>query len=82
MLEKSQSYALDNYVRAFRVPTTNSTGTIRYYDVTIKLVVNPDGTLNPVANVSASLSPAVTGYARDTCKMLSLQRIPFPGAHI
>ena len=60
MLEKSQSYVLGNYVRAFRVPTKNSTGTIRYYDVTIKLVVNPDGTLNPVANVSASLSPAVT----------------------
>ena len=60
MLEKSQSYALDNYVRAFRVPTTNSTGTIRYYDVTIKLMVNPNGTLNPVATVSASLSPDIT----------------------
>jgi replicative DNA helicase len=22
------------------------------------------------------------GYVRNTCKMLSLQRIPFPGAHI
>ncbi len=60
MLEKSQSYALDNYVRAFRVPTTNSNGTIQYYDVTITLGVGTDGKPNPVANVSASLSPVVT----------------------
>ena len=60
MLEKSQSYALDNYVRAFQVPTMDSNGNIHYYDVTITLGVDTNGKPNPVANVSASLSPVVT----------------------
>jgi len=60
MLEKSMSYAIGNEVKAFRVPTQNSAGTIKYYDVTVELTVNNDGTLNPLADVTAALSPSVT----------------------
>jgi hypothetical protein len=60
MLENSQSYALDNYVRAFRVPTRDSAGTIHYYDVTITLGVGTDGKPSQTAQVSASPSPIIT----------------------
>lgn len=59
MLEKSAAYALDNTVRAFRVPTIGSTGAVKYYDVTIGLTVNNDGSISPVAEVGATLSPSV-----------------------
>ncbi len=60
MLEKSMSYAIGNEIKAFRVPIRNSAGTIKYYDVTVDLTVNNDGTLNPLADVTAALSPSVT----------------------
>ena len=59
MLEKSASYALDNKVRAFRVPVTDSTGKIKYYDVTVTLGVNTNGVLNPTATVVATSSLVV-----------------------
>jgi hypothetical protein len=60
MLEKSATYALDNQVRAFRVPVQGSTEPIKFYDVTIQLEVLPNGTLDPLADVIATLSPTVT----------------------
>ncbi len=60
MLEKSMSYAIGNEVRAFRVPTRDSAGKIKYYDVTVELTVNNDGTLSSLADVTAALSPSVT----------------------
>jgi hypothetical protein len=59
MLEKSASYALDNQVRAFRVPTIDSAGRIKYYDVTIKLTIGTNGTIASSATVTSSLSPVV-----------------------
>lgn len=59
MLEKAQTYALDSQVRAFQVPTVDSTGKIKYYDMTIKLTVKNDGSLNPIANVTARQSPSI-----------------------
>lgn len=57
MLEKSQSYVLDNKVRAFRVPVTNSAGVVKYYDVTVTLGVGTTGVVSPTATVAATLSP-------------------------
>lgn len=60
MLEKSQSHALDNKVRAFRAPVTNSAGVVTYYDVTVTLGVSTTGIVNPTAAVTATRSPSVT----------------------
>ncbi|NOT55024.1 MAG: hypothetical protein HOP18_10495 [Deltaproteobacteria bacterium] len=60
MLEKSQSHALDNKVRAFRVPVTNSTGVVTYYDVTVTLGVGTTGVVSPTAAVTATRSLSVT----------------------
>ncbi len=60
MLEKSQSHALDNKVRAFRVPVTNSAGVVTYYDVTVTLGVSTTGVVSPTAAVTATRSPSVT----------------------
>lgn len=60
MLEKSPAYALNNEVRAFRVPVTNSAGTIRFFDVVVRLTVNAQGIVAPSAVVSATASPSVT----------------------
>lgn len=60
MLEKSATYALDGTVHAFSLPTVDSTGKIKFYDVDVELVVNLDGTITK-ANVTKSvLSPVVT----------------------
>jgi hypothetical protein len=60
MLEKSTSYALDNKVRAFRVPVTDSNGVVKYYDLTIYLGVGSLGTINPAATAVATPSPSIT----------------------
>lgn len=60
MLEKSQTYALNSQVKSFQVPTVDSLGKIHYYDITVTLTVNTDGTVSPTANVVAALSPAIT----------------------
>lgn len=59
MLEKSQSYAHDNVVRAFAVPTQDASGKIKFYDVTIELTVNNNGIIDPLADVTATVSPAI-----------------------
>ncbi|MEQ1544670.1 hypothetical protein [Methyloglobulus sp.] len=80
MLEKSASYALRDTVRAFSVPTTDSTGKVRYFDVIIDLNVNAGGIISSTANVLATPSPVITtkvivpgNYkvtgSTDTCKV-------------
>ena len=59
LLEKSATYALDNQYRSYRVPTPDSTGKIKYYDVTVKLTVGPTGIIAPSAIVTATLSPNI-----------------------
>ncbi len=56
MLEKSASYALNNSVHAFRVPTVDNLGAIKFYDVKIDLLLNPNGTIQSTANVTATAS--------------------------
>lgn len=58
MLEKSATYAFDKEFHSFRVPTTDSTGKIKYYDVVIKLTVGTTGVISPTATVTATLSPS------------------------
>ncbi|MFZ1431402.1 MAG: hypothetical protein WAS21_32160 [Geminicoccaceae bacterium] len=57
MLEKSATYAFGNEVRAFRVPTTDSAGKIKYNDVVIKLTVGATGVIATTAKVTATGSP-------------------------
>lgn len=57
MLEKSATYAFGDEVHAFRVPTTDSTGKIKYNDVVIKLTVGPTGVIATTAKVTATASP-------------------------
>ena len=52
MLEKSATYALDSTIRSFRVPTQDSAGNIKYYDVTITLTIDSNG--KPTAAVVSS----------------------------
>lgn len=59
MLEKGQTFAFGNQVKGFQIPTQDSTGKIKYYDMTVTLTVNDDGTVNPFAGVTATLSPVV-----------------------
>lgn len=56
MLEKSATYAFGNEVHAFRVPTTDSAGKIKYNDVVIKLTVGPTGVIATSAKVTATAS--------------------------
>ncbi|MFO1038058.1 MAG: hypothetical protein U1E45_14570 [Geminicoccaceae bacterium] len=60
LLEKSASYALDNKFRAFRVPVLDSTGKVKYFDVTVTLNVAANGTLGTSATVQATASPNIT----------------------
>ncbi len=61
MLEKSASYALSDTVRAFTVPTIDSTGKVKYFDVIIDLNVNAAGIISPTANVLATpFTPVAT----------------------
>jgi len=57
-LEKSATYVFGNEVRSFRVPTTDSTGKIKYFDIVIKLSVGSAGTIASTATVTATASPA------------------------
>lgn len=58
-LEDSATYATGETVRAFRVPTFDSINKLKFYDAVIELAINPDGTINPTATVTSSLSPTV-----------------------
>ncbi len=84
MLEKSASYALSDTVRAFSVPTIDSTGKIKYFDVIIDLNVNTGGIISSTANVLATPSPVITtkilvpgNYkvtgSTDTCKVNNIK---------
>ncbi len=55
-LEKSATYAFGNEVHAFRVPTTDSAGKIKYNDVVIKLTVGATGVIATSATVTATAS--------------------------
>lgn len=57
MLEKSATYAFGSEVHAFRVPTTDSAGKIKYNDVVIKLTVGATGVIATTAKVAATASP-------------------------
>jgi len=57
-LEKSATYVFGKEVRSFRVPTTDSTGKIKYFDIVIKLSVGSTGTIASTATVTATASPA------------------------
>lgn len=56
-LERGQTQASGNQVRSFNVPTTDSNGMIRYFDVTVDLNVLDNGRLGPSAAVAAVASP-------------------------
>lgn len=60
LLQNSQSFALDNQVKAYRVPTVSSTGAIKYYDIKINLTINNDGTISQIADVTSAISPTIT----------------------
>lgn len=55
-LEKSATYAFGSEVHAFRVPTTDSAGKIKYNDVVIKLTVGQTGVIATTAKVTATAS--------------------------
>lgn len=56
MLEKSATYALDSTIRSFRVPTQDSAGNIKYYDIMVTLTINAQG--QPTgATLTSSQSP-------------------------
>jgi hypothetical protein len=59
MLEKSATYALNNKVHAFRLPTTDSNGVLRYYDVDVQLNVNANGTITTATITKSVSSPTV-----------------------
>ncbi|WP_394753622.1 hypothetical protein [Crenothrix sp.] len=60
MLEKAQTYALDNQVKGFQVPTIDNTGKIKYYDISIKLTVKNDGSFNPLPSFTAKPSISIS----------------------
>ena len=55
-LEKSATYVFGSEVHAFRVPTTDSAGKIKYNDVVIKLTVGQTGVIATTAKVTATAS--------------------------
>lgn len=59
-LERAEVIATGKQVQAFRVPTKDANGRLKYYDVTINLSVLADGKIDP-ANVTLSsvATPAV-----------------------
>lgn len=60
LLERSSSYALDNKFKAYQVPVLDSSGRVKYFDVTVTLNVTAAGTLGTSASVAAIASPIVT----------------------
>lgn len=56
LLERSSSYALDNKFKAYQVPVLDSSGRIKFYDVTVTLNVAANGTLGASASVASVLS--------------------------
>jgi hypothetical protein len=54
MLEKSASFIHGNTIYAYRVPTINKWGKLRYYDVVVNLNLFDNGTVRPFANVTSA----------------------------
>ncbi len=60
-LENAQVFATGKKIQAFRVPTTDVDGKVKYYNLTIDLNVLNDGTIDTVAaDINAVLSPTVS----------------------
>lgn len=62
-LERSTVFALGNQFRAFRVPTVDANGAVRYLDVTVTLTPGANGIPAATAAVSSVLSPTVVSNA-------------------
>lgn len=60
-VERSQVLPTGNLIHAYRVPTTDTEGKLRYFDVTVELFVNDKGKFASSANVVAVTSPKVLG---------------------
>ncbi|MFZ5548883.1 MAG: hypothetical protein ACOZJX_09330 [Pseudomonadota bacterium] len=60
-LERSQVLPTGQVIHAYRVPTTNASGGIRYWDVEMTLSVNDQGRIAGNAAVVAVPSPKVLG---------------------
>lgn len=59
-LDQAQVYATGNKIQAFRIPTVNSDGKTKYYDLTINLNVLDNGKINTrKAKITTALSPNV-----------------------
>lgn len=57
-LENAQVFATGKKIQAFRVPTTDIDGKVKYYDLTIDLNILDDGKIDTVAaSIKAALSP-------------------------
>jgi hypothetical protein len=56
-LERAQNQSSAAQYRSFSVPVTGPTGQVKYFDVTVDLTVQADGTLGPTANVTSVPSP-------------------------
>ncbi|MBN8510202.1 MAG: hypothetical protein J0L57_16545 [Burkholderiales bacterium] len=52
-MEKAQVQASGTQIRSFGVPTTDSTGKVLYWDVTVDLAIDADGRPNAAATVAA-----------------------------
>jgi len=60
-IERSQVLPTGNVILAYRVPTVDAEGKLRYYDVSIELFVNTKGKIASNANVVSLPSPKVVG---------------------
>ncbi len=56
-LENAEVIAAGTQVRAFRVPTKDANGNIKYYNLTINLTVGSDGKFGTTAAATSTLSP-------------------------
>ena len=74
-LQNSQSFLLDSYVRAFRVPVTGTDGKNKYYDVTIQLKLDATGrpngatvtTVDSISTGSGAVLPGTYKSGGTTC---------------
>ncbi len=74
-LQNSQSFLLDSYVRAFRVPVTGTDGKNKYYDVTIQLTLDTTGrpngatvtTVDSISTGSGAVLPGTYKSGGTTC---------------
>ena len=60
MFERSNVVGIDNVVNAYSVPVTDSSGTVKYWDITITFTPDPDGVVPASATVTKIPSPIVT----------------------